>query len=51
MTYILQLPGWEATGTRTEQGEFVIEAKYNVPATACIKCGSNSIQIASRKDE
>lgn len=39
MTDILQLPGWEATGTRTEQGEFIIEAKYNVPATACIKCG------------
>ena len=39
MTDILQLPGWEATGTRTEQGEFIIEAKYNVPATTCIKCG------------
>lgn len=39
MTDILQLPGWEATGTRTEQGEFIIEAKYTVPATACIKCG------------
>lgn len=39
MTDILQLPGWEATGTRTEQGEFIIEAKYAVPATACIKCG------------
>ena len=39
MTDILQLPGWEATGTRTEQGEFIIEAKYTVPATSCIKCG------------
>jgi transposase len=39
MTDILQLPGWEATGTRTEQGEFIIEAKYTVPAAACIKCG------------
>lgn len=39
MTDILQLPGWEATGTRTEQGEFIIEARYTVPAMACIKCG------------
>jgi hypothetical protein len=30
VTNILQLPGWEAAGTRTEQGEVIIEAKYKL---------------------
>lgn len=39
MTDILDLPGWTPTATRTEGDEYVIEAEYTVPPTACQKCG------------
>ena len=39
MTDILQLPGWTVTKTRSEDRDFIIEADYSEPATACQKCG------------
>ena len=39
MTDILQLPGWEVTGTHLDAGEYIIEATYATPAAACVKCG------------
>lgn len=39
MTDILQLPGWEVTGTRLDGTEYVIEATYKPIALACQKCG------------
>lgn len=39
MTDILDLEDWRVTTTRREDDEYVIEAEYTIPPTACQKCG------------
>lgn len=39
MTDILDLPGWKVTGTRSEAGQYLIEAEYTVQPDSCQKCG------------
>ncbi|MDS0801693.1 ISL3 family transposase [Burkholderia cenocepacia] len=39
MTDILDLPGWQPIATRTEGGELIIQAEYNVLPDTCEKCG------------
>lgn len=39
MTDILQLPGWEVSAIRLEEGEYIISATYTTQASACVKCG------------
>lgn len=39
MTDILDLPGWEVTGSRQEDGEYIITAKHLPQPAACMKCG------------
>lgn len=40
MTDILDLPDWKATSSRSEGGQYLIEADYLVHPPACLKCGS-----------
>lgn len=40
MTDILNLPGWEVSGTRMDAGKHIIEARYTAPADTCVKCGA-----------
>jgi transposase len=40
MIDILDLPDWKATSSRSECGQYLIEADYLVPPTACVKFGS-----------
>lgn len=39
MTDILDLPGWKVTGTRREDGEYLIDAEYTIQPDSCQKCG------------
>lgn len=39
MTDILDLEGWNVIDKTVEGGEYLIEAEYAVPPTACTKCG------------
>jgi len=39
MTDILDLHGWEVTGSRQEDGEYIITAKHTTQPEACMKCG------------
>lgn len=39
MTDILDLEGWNVIDKTVECGEYLIEAEYSVPPTACTKCG------------
>lgn len=40
MTNILDLPGWKVIRSERDQDTYTIEAEYEMPLEACVKCGA-----------